>query len=179
MRVIAGKAKGKNIKSPKSVSIRPTSDLIRGAIFSILESMDADWSAVLEFYAGTGSMGIEALSRGAGWVDLVEQDSKCCAAIKENLENTGLTQQAHIYCLPAIEAISILDRKYGIVLMGPPYKERSIIDTIEHLVDSPLVGEGSTIVVEHSYRVPLSPRYGSFHLSKERRHGDTCISVYQ
>lgn len=179
MRIIAGKAKGQNIKSPKSVSIRPTSDLIRGAIFSILESMDADWSSVLEFYAGTGSMGIEALSRGAGWVDLVEQNPKCCTAIKENLERTGFIQQAHVYCLPAVKAITILNKRYGIVLMGPPYKERAVIDTIEHLVNSPLVGAGSTIVVEHSHRVPLSERYGSFNLTKERRHGDTCISVYQ
>jgi len=179
MRVIAGRAKGRSIKSPKSVPIRPTSDLIRGAIFSILESMDTDWSAVLEFYAGTGSMGIEALSRGAGWVDLVEQNPKCCAAIKENLENTGFTHQAHVYCLPAVKAISVLNKKYGIVLMGPPYKERSVIDTIEHLVDSTLVGPGSTIVVEHSHRVPLNDSYGQFSLAKERRHGDTCISVYQ
>jgi 16S rRNA (guanine966-N2)-methyltransferase len=97
MRIIAGKAKGKSIKSPKSVAIRPTSDLIRGAIFSILESMDIDWSSVLEFYAGTGSMGIEALSRGAGWADLVERNPKCCATIKENLEHTGFAEQAHVY----------------------------------------------------------------------------------
>lgn len=179
MRVIAGKAKGKSIKSPKSVSIRPTSDLIRGAIFSILESMGVDWSSVLEFYAGTGSMGIEALSRGAGWADLVERNPKCCAAIKENLEQTGFTQQAHVYCLPATKAITILNKRYSIVLMGPPYKELSVIDTIEQLVSSPLVGAGSTIVVEHSYRIPLSPKYGGFQLAKERRHGDTCISVYQ
>lgn len=178
MRVIAGKAKGKSIKAPKSVPIRPTSDLIRGAIFSILESMDVDWSFVLEFYAGTGSMGIEALSRGASWADLVERNPKCCATIKENLEHTGFTQQAHVYCLPAAKAIEILKRKYSIVLMGPPYRERSVIDTIEQLVHSPLVGTGSTIVVEHSYRLPLSPEYGDFRLAKERRHGDTCISVY-
>ena len=123
-------------------------------------------------------MGIEALSRGAGWADLVERNPKCCAAIKENLEYTGFAGQAHVYCLPAVKAIDILNKKYGIVLMGPPYKERSVIDTIEQLVESPLVGPGSTIVVEHSYRLTLSQKYGDFRLAKERRHGDTCISVY-
>lgn len=179
MRVIAGKAKGKVIKSPKNVLIRPTTDLIRGAVFSILESMDADWSSVLEFYAGTGSMGIEALSRGAGWVDLVEQDHRCCEVIRENLKLIGLEDQAKVHCLSANQAISHLDKKYGIVLMGPPYRERSVINTIEKLASSSLVDKGSTIVVEHSYRVPLSLSYSNFQLVKERRHGDTLISVYQ
>jgi len=84
MRIIAGKAKGQFIKSPKGVYIRPTSDLIRGALFSILESMAADWSCVLDLYAGTGSMGLEALSRGAGWADFVEQNPRCYAVIKHN-----------------------------------------------------------------------------------------------
>lgn len=143
-----------------------------------MESMDADWSSVLEFYAGTGSMSIEALSRGAEWADLVEQNPRCCATIKDNLASTGFSEQAHVYCLSAAKAISILSGRYSIVLMGPPYREQSVIDTLEQLTESPLVGSGSTIVVEHSYRVPLSPRYGDFRLTKERRHGDTCISVY-
>lgn len=179
MRIITGKAKGQDIKSPKGVSLRPTSDLTRGALFSILESMATDWSSVLDLYAGTGSMGIEALSRGARWADFVEQNPRCCATIKENLARAGLAAQAHVYCLSAIKAISFLKRKYGIVLMGPPYRERAVIKTLEQLAISCLVGEGSTIVVEHSYRLPLSSAYGNFQLAKERRHGDTCISVYQ
>jgi len=179
MRIIAGEAKGLHIEAPKGVAIRPTSDLIRGVIFSILESMDTDWSSVLEFYSGTGSMAIEALSRGAGWADLVERNPKCCVTIKENLERAGFAERAHVHCLSAIKAISTLDKRYGLVLMGPPYRDRAVIDTIDHLVISPLVDAGSTIVVEHSHRVPLSPEYGDFTLSKERRHGDTCISIFQ
>jgi 16S rRNA (guanine966-N2)-methyltransferase len=179
MRIIAGKAKGQYIKSPKGVHLRPTSDLIRGALFSILESMATDWSSVLDLYAGTGSMGLEALSRCAEWADFVEQNPRCCAAIKENLARAGLAAQAHVYRSSAIEAISFLKLKYGIVLMGPPYRERAVIETLEHLAISCLVGTGSTIAVEHSYRLPLSSAYGNFELAKERRHGDTCISVYQ
>jgi 16S rRNA (guanine966-N2)-methyltransferase len=179
MRIIAGKAKGQYIKSPKGVSLRPTSDLIRGAIFSILESIATDWSSALDLYAGTGSLGIEALSRGAQWVDFVEQNPRCCAIIKENLERAGLLAQAHVYCYSATKAISFLKRRYGIILMGPPYRERSIIKTLEQLASSSLVGAGSTMVVEHSYRIPLSSVYGNFRLVKDRRHGDTCISIYQ
>ena len=143
-----------------------------------MESMDTDWSSVLEFYAGTGSMSIEALSRGAGWADIVEHNPKCCTAIKENLESTGFSDQARVYCVSANKAISILKKRYGVVLMGPPYRDISVTDTLERLASSGLVDAGSTIVAEHSYRVPLSPAYGSFHMIKERRHGDTCISVY-
>ena len=111
MRIIAGKAKGQYIKSPKGIYIRPTSDLIRGALFSILESMTTDWSSVLDLYAGTGSMGLEALSRGAGWADFVEQNPRCYAVIKHNLDHAGLSAQAHVYHLSAIKSISLLKKK--------------------------------------------------------------------
>lgn len=179
MRIIAGKAKGQYIKSPKGVSLRPTSDLIRGAIFSILESIATDWSSVLDLYAGTGSLGIEALSRGAQWADFVEQNPRCCTIIKENLERARLAEQAHVYCCSATKAISFLKVRYGIVVMGPPYREYSVIETLEQLASSSLIGAGSTMVVEHSYRLPLSSAYGNFQLVKDRRHGDTCISIYQ
>lgn len=179
MRIIAGKAKGHYIKSPKGVSLRPASDLIRGAIFSILESIDADWSSVLDLYAGTGSLGIEALSRGAGRADFVEHNPRCCAIIKENLEKARLAAQTHVYCTSVTKALSFLKGRYGIILMGPPYADLSINETLEQLTSSRLVGADSTIVVQHSYRLSLSSAYGSFQLIKERRHGDTCISIYQ
>lgn len=179
MRIIAGTAKGKHLKSPKGVSLRPTSDLVRGAVFSILESLATDWSSVLDLYAGTGSLGIEALSRGAQRADFVEHNPRCCAIIKENLENAGLASQAHVYCSRVTKALSFLKERYSIILMGPPYADLSIPEILEQLANSCLVGPGTTIAVEHSYRLPLSPNYGNFQLIKERCHGDTCISVYQ
>ncbi len=179
MRVIAGKAKGKYLKSPKGVRLRPTSDLVRGVVFSILESLAADWSSVLDLYAGTGSLGIEALSRGAQRADFVEHNPRCSAIIKENLENAGLAAQGHVYNCSVSKALAFLKERYGIILMGPPYADLSIPEILEQLADSELVGPGTTIVVEHSYRLPLSSNYGNLRLVKDRRHGDTCISVYQ
>lgn len=143
-----------------------------------MESADSDWSSVLDLYAGTGSFGIEALSRGAQWADFVEHDRRCCAIMKDNLENAGLASQAHVYCCSVTKAISFLKRRYGIVLMGPPYADSSVIGILEQLTASSLVGAGTTIVVEHSFRLPLSSAYGNFHLIDHRRHGDTCISIY-
>ncbi|NOQ43323.1 MAG: 16S rRNA (guanine(966)-N(2))-methyltransferase RsmD, partial [Dehalococcoidia bacterium] len=87
--------------------------------------------------------------------------------------------QAHVYNSSALKAISILTRKYGIVVMGPPYRESGVIETLELLAISCLVGAGTTIAVEHSCRLPLSATYGNMQLAKERRHGETFISVYQ
>ena len=179
MRIITGTAKGQQIRAPRGVHLRPTSELTRGMIFSILESMDADWSLVLDIYAGTGSLGLEALSRGAGWVDFIEQDPKCCAAINENLSGAGFADRACVYCMAAIKAIATLKKRYGIVVMGPPYRDRSFLQVVESLTASALVNKGSTIVAEHSYHLPLESRYGDFNLVKERKHGDTCISIYQ
>ena len=179
MRIITGTAKGQQIKSPRGVHLRPTSELTRSMIFSILESMNADWSLVLDIYAGTGSLGLEALSRGAGWVDFVEQDPKCCAAINENLSHAGFSDRACVYCMAAMKAISALKKRYGIVVMGPPYRDKAFLQVVENLAASTLVAQGSTIVAEHSYHLPLASRYGEFSLIKERKHGDTCISIYQ
>lgn len=126
MRVITGRAKGHYLKVPRAAGVRPATDLVRGAIFSILETATSDWSQVLDLFSGSGALGIEALSRGAGWVDFVEQQPRCCAIIKQNLEKTGLTAQAHVYCCSVARAISFLDKEYSIIIMDPPYSDKSI-----------------------------------------------------
>ena len=179
MRVIAGKAKGHHLKAPKGSLIRPTSDLVRGAIFDILDSVASNWSRVLDLYAGTGALGIEALSRGAGWADFVEREVRCCNVIKENLERTKLSEYAHVYCCTVKKALSFLTEFYGIVLLDPPYNDPTAASTLAGVALSPLVGAESVIVMEHSPRLTLESAYGKFNLLRTRRHGDTCISVYK
>ncbi len=179
MRVIAGKAKGHHLKVPKGTPTRPATDLVRGAIFSILESANCDWRGVLDLFSGSGAIGIEALSRGAGWVDFVERERRCCDIIKENLEKTKLKDQAHIYCCDVSKAISFLDKEYGIILMDPPYSDSSISNLLTRLATSKLVGPKTTLVVTHSPRLTLNSTYASLNLIKERRHGDSCINIYQ
>ena len=111
MRVIAGTAKGVPIKYPKGAPTRPATELVRGAIFSMLAAADADWSRVLDLFSGSGSLGIEALSRGAGFVDFVDQDRRCCAIIAENLEKARLADRAAIHCQDVSRAIERLDKE--------------------------------------------------------------------
>jgi 16S rRNA (guanine966-N2)-methyltransferase len=179
LRVIAGKAKGHHLKVPKGRGIRPATDLVRGAIFSILETATSDWRRVLDLFSGSGALGIEALSRGAGWVDFVEQEPRCCSIIKENLERTKLSAQAHVYCCSVARALSFLEEEYSIILMDPPYANESIGETIQQLATSKLVGTKSIVVVTHSPRLSLNSTYAPLHLLKERRHGDSCIAIYQ
>jgi len=179
MRVIAGKAKGHRLKVAKGTITRPATDLVRGAIFSILETTTSDWAQVLDLFAGSGALGIEALSRGAGWVDFVDREPRCYAIIKQNLEKTKLAGQAHVYCCSVAKAISFLDKEYSIILMDPPYSNSSIGSLVTQLATSKLVGANSTVVVTHSPHFPLNSTYATLNLIKERRHGDSCIAVYQ
>ena len=179
MRVITGTAKGFHLKFPTGTATRPVTDMVRGSIFAILENMVDNWSVVLDVFAGSGALGIEALSRGAGWVDFVDSEPKCCAIIKENLEKTKLASQAKVYCRDAFKAIPILSKEYNIILLDPPYANASTGDFIAQLAQSRLCGDKTTVAVSHSARIPLEKSYGTLNMVKEQRHGDTCVSFYQ
>src|SRR5947209_3398720 len=126
MRVIAGAAKGRRLKGPPPRArrqapavTRPSSDLVRAAVFSALASMGADMLRVLDLYAGSGALGVEALSRGADWCDFVERDASACAVIRENLRLTGFESQARVHYLPAERAMERLDGPYTLVMADP------------------------------------------------------------
>ena len=179
LRVITGTAKGTLLKVPDGVGVRPATDLVRGAIFSILENLTDDWSRVLDLFSGSGALGIEALSRGAEWVDFVDRERRCCDIIKQNLVKTKLAERAHVYCSSVAKALAFLDKTYSIILIDPPYKDETIGELVKQLADSKLVGEHTIIVMTHSSRFPLQSNYGTMQLFKEHRHGDSTISVYR
>ena len=178
VRVIAGDAKGTQLKGPERRTTRPATDLVRGAIFSILEGLASDWSQVLDLYSGTGAMGIEALSRGAGWADFVDRQRICCDIIKQNLAKTKLAERARVYCMEVDKAISLLDKEYDIVIMDPPYRNEIIGQTITKVATSKLVGPETIVVVTHSCHLTLQEKYPPLTLIKERRHGDSVIALY-
>jgi len=178
MRITGGTAKGQQLKIPRNRLVRPTTDRVREAIFSILASLTSHWSRGLDLYAGTGALGIETLSRDADWVDFVDREPLCCAIIKQNLEKVGFLQKAHIYCCSITKALTFLNSKYDIIFMDPPYEDPSISSLVTQLAASKLVGNESLIVASHASRFPLDHSYNGLSLIKERRYGDTCISIY-
>ena len=179
MRVIGGSARGRRLKAPRGPSTRPTSDLVRGAIFDILRSMGADLSRVLDLYAGTGALGIEALSRGAEWCDFVERGQRSCQMIRENLAHTGLALNAAVHALSAGQAADRLRGPYTLVLADPPYDDERALEDLERVAASPLVTRGTVLVLEHSRRREAPSVLGGRPLRQTRRHGDTCVSFYR
>ena len=179
MRITGGVAKGQQLKLPKGQLVRPTTDRTREAVFSILATLVSHLSRCLDLYAGTGALGIEALSRNTEWVDFVDQQPQCCAIIKQNLEAIGFLQKAHVYCCSAAKALTFLGDKYDIVFVDPPYSDKSVGSMVAQLASSRLVTSESMVVVSHASRFPLQHSYNGLSLIKERRYGDTCISIYQ
>ena len=181
MRVIAGSAKGRPLRGPRDRAgrTRPTSDLVRGAVFSALASMDTDMTRVLDVYAGSGALGIEALSRGAESCDFVERDAGACAVIKENLLATGFASQANVLCMPVARAIPRLEGPYTLVLADPPCDDAEAPVLMELLASSELVEDGTVFVFEHSARAEPSAGLGKLSLVSARRHGDSAVSIYR
>jgi 16S rRNA (guanine(966)-N(2))-methyltransferase RsmD len=153
--------------------------MVRGAIFSALESATIDWSSALDLYAGTGALGIEALSRGSQEADFVDRNPKCCSIIRDNLKHTGFTERAHVYRLDAGKALRILKKQYSLIFLDPPYADESARNILAKIVDSDLAGSVTTIVLEHSQKLKPEVRYGNFQMINSLHHGDTHISIFQ
>lgn len=179
MRVTGGKVKGTNLRTVPRHSVRPTTSVVRQAIFSILDNSTASWHRVLDLYAGSGSLGIEALSRRAEWVDFVDYRKTCCDVIRANLQKIGQQHWAHVYCCTVSKALGFLENGYGIIFMDPPYSDPSISNLLTDLAKSRLVEDNSTVVLCHANRFPLNAGYDGLSLVKQRRYGDTHIFIYQ
>ncbi len=198
MRVIAGVARGRPLRSVESPTVRPTSDKVKGAIFSILESaafkrglvepgylarveegeLAFPWKRVLDLYAGSGALGIEALSRGAETVDFVEADPRAREAIAQNLKKTGLGDRARVHGLKVETAISTFNVPYDLILLDPPYDDPAFASVFQRLCESALVGTHTFVVLEHSRQRAVEEGCGPLVLLKTRVHGRTGISVY-
>jgi 16S rRNA (guanine966-N2)-methyltransferase len=185
MRVIAGRAKGHRLAGPaKGGGTRPTSELVRGAVFSALEAMGADLTRTLDLYAGSGALGIEALSRGGQWCDFVEKDRRACASIQGNLSRTGFEGQAKVHCAPVERALGRIEADaprgpYTLILADPPYASEAA-PVLERLADSGLVKAGRTILaLEHSSREEGPARLGGLSRVRTLRHGDSAVSIYR
>lgn len=152
--------------------------MMRGALFNALEAMDADFSSVLDLYAGTGALGIEALSRGVGSCDFVERDRAMADVIRQNLELTGFSDRARVYPLTAEQALARLSGPYSLVLADPPYADEGAADLLERLARAALVEDDAVVVYEHGAREEPRSDLGPFSLAKQLRHGDSAVSIY-
>ena len=181
LRVIAGIARGHKLKTPGGMSTRPTTDRVKESLFGILTPWIVD-AEVLDLFAGTGSLGIEALSRGAEKAVFVDKSRVCCDIVRENLGHTKLADSAEV--IPG-EAQAVLNRLAGsgrsfdIVFLDPPYHRDILPGILEALDRLSLVKQEGIVVTEHDAGDPLPEETGSLARTDTRKYGDTVLSFYR
>jgi 16S rRNA (guanine(966)-N(2))-methyltransferase RsmD len=178
MRVISGISKGRKLATPKNRSLRPTSDRVKESIFNILRG-EMEGKVVLDLFAGTGNLGIEALSRGAKKVVFVEKGRQALRLIQRNLVQFGLDGRSEIIPKDANRAIGILRRRgefFDLILMDPPYEKGLIQKTLTKLNSHQIYYMDSILVIEHHRREALPHPVNGWNLIRQRRMGDTVIS---
>lgn len=199
LRVIGGSARGRRLRGPAvrksrsgkaagTAETRPTSDLIRGVMFNMLDAMGADYSLVLDLYAGTGALGIEALSRGDGNAVFVENNRAAFDVIRDNVTTCGFDQRARILPLTTTRALQQLrdsppesSRDYlpfTLILADPPYYDEGATAAVTSVASSSLTGPETVLVYEHHRRLEPPAALGPLPLYRSRRHGDTVVSIY-
>jgi 16S rRNA (guanine(966)-N(2))-methyltransferase RsmD len=176
MRIIAGALRGRRLESPHWAGLRPSSDRLRETLFNVLAALCAD-ARVLDLCAGSGAVGIEAISRGAAHVTFVEADARACQLIARNLSRCGVAEGYTILRSTIEQAFAALDGGYRIVFLDPPYDDPSLDRWVERA--GALVAPGGVLVVEHARRRPLAATAGLLTRTRELRSGDTSLGFYR
>lgn len=179
MRVVSGTARGHRLKGPPSAATRPMADKIKEALFSTLGSLGVEIDRVLDLYAGTGSVGIEALSRGASWADFVEQSAAAAAVVHANLAHTRFSDAARVHVMPVDNFLNRNEKPYDFVILDPPYADPAIVRTLTKLAGSRLVQSGTIVAIGHWPRIEPPERIGRMVRLRHRCHGDSCFSIYE
>ena len=175
VRVTAGSARGRTLRIPRRAVTRPTSARLREAIFSSLGGFSYD--AVADLFAGSGILGIEALSRGASIATFVESNRPAALVIRSNLEKSGFADLSEVIVRPVEAFLRSGDGLFDLVLADPPY-EYADLDALVACVSARLASEGGVLVLEHASRRPPPAAAEGLALSKTRLHGDSAFSVY-
>jgi 16S rRNA (guanine(966)-N(2))-methyltransferase RsmD len=148
-------------------------------MFAMLEAAGADFTSVLDLYAGTGALGIEALSRGDGRCDFIEADARTAEVIRQNLARTALLDRGRVYHAQVAKAMSRLAGPYTLVVADPPYEYDRAQAELANLIEHDLLAAEGFIVVEHSKRHDWPESLGGLTKVDSRRYGDTKVSLYR
>jgi 16S rRNA (guanine(966)-N(2))-methyltransferase RsmD len=180
MRVIAGELGGRRLHAPHGDRTRPTSDRVREALFMALG--DLGGARVVDLYAGSGALAIEALSRGAAWADLVERDARARAAIARNLEELDLGGRVRVWPLRLPGGLSRLAdvlARADVVFADPPYGGADARAVLAGLAGAGVLRPGARVVLETHAKDPIPERQGTLVRERERRYGETAVHVYR
>ena len=181
MRVVAGAVKGIPLKAVPGTSTRPTTDKVKESIFNMIGPF-FDGGNALDLFAGSGGLGIEALSRGIDKVIFTDKDRKAVDTIRANLEKTRLTDQAEVYKTDADRALKAIKKnniQARLMFLDPPYHMEKAYGLMDKAAELGIMTEDSIVVCEHAKEVELSGRTVFFERFKKELYGDTVISIYR
>ena len=180
MRIIAGDAKNKRIKSRKGTDTRPTLGSMKESLFSIIAPYVPD-SVFLDLFSGSGSISLEALSRGAKRAVMIEKDAEALKYIIENVNNLGYEDRCRAYKNDVLRAIEILGRKgekFNIIFMDPPYKDEMCTRVMKAIEKHKILAEDGLIICEHHVFEEMADTVGEYKKADEGKYGKKCITFY-
>ena len=178
MRVITGKARGIALKTPDGLATRPTADRVKEALFSIIQ-FEIPGASVLDLFAGTGQLGIEALSRGAKHAVFVDEREDACRLVRDNLKRTHLESDAQVARSDYMAYLRNCREKFDIILLDPPYTEVFLENSLKMITEIDILQSGGIIVTERPVGKDLSWSFPGFSRSKDYKYGNTLLTIYR
>ena len=178
MRVITGRARGVQLKTPEGQLTRPTADRVKEALFSII-NFDIPGARVLDLFAGTGQLGIEALSRGANFSVFVDTREDSCKIIRENLRRTKLENEGKVIRSDYLDYLRRCKEKYDIILLDPPYAEVFLENSLKLIAEIDILQSGGIIVTERPLGKELSFEHEGYTRSRDYKYGNTLLTLYR
>lgn len=180
MRISAGEHRGRRLRSVKGVTTRPTSDLLRQAVFNVLGPR-IQGARVLDLFAGTGSVGLEALSRGAATATFVEMDRRAVRTLQSNLETLNLAANARLIAgdvLRALKRLQAAGEAFDCIFLDPPYAGDLAARSIEILADGALLSDNGALVTQAFHKTRLPDQAGLLRRTWHRRYGESSLALY-
>lgn len=178
MRVITGKARGVQLKTPDGLLTRPTTDRVKEALFSIIH-FEIPGAKVLDLFGGTGQLGIEALSRGAKSAVFVDAREEACNLIRENLKRTKLEQEAKVVRSDYLDYLGRCREQYNIIFLDPPYAEVFLENALKRITEIDILQSDGIIVTERPLGKELPWEMEGYSRSRDYKYGKTLLTVYR
>ena len=175
MRVITGSARGVRLQTLSGEDTRPTAERVKEALFSAVQ-FDIEGRRILDLFAGSGQLGVEALSRGAAACVFVDRNQEAATVVRKNLQAAGLFSRSQVLCLDALSYLSHLSDRFDLVFLDPPYASDLLLPALEAV--EPHLNPGAIVMAESDVSAVLPEQIGGLSLQKTYRYGRICLRKY-
>ena len=178
MRIIAGEFRGRRLKSPDNYDIRPTSDKVKEAVFSMIAPQITGSSVAMDVFAGSGSMGLEAISRGVARVYFSDNNKDSLRLVKENVRLCGAEDRSILLSGDFRENVRRIREKVDFFFIDPPYADGFVLPAADAIIDAGILAADGLLICEHEKFDPMPDEYRGLKTVRSRRYGRTCITIY-